>query len=37
MLNIYVFLVRTKEKNVISTNVFVVIAMLPIMAKHVDI
>ena len=37
MLNIYVFLVRTKENNVISTNVFVVNVMLPIMAKHVDI
>ena len=37
MLTIYVFLVRTKENNFISTNVFVVNVMLPIMAKHVDI
>ena len=37
MLNINVFLVGIRVNNVISTNTFVVDAMLPIMAKHVDI
>ena len=37
MLNTNVFLVGVKENNDISTNTFVVDAMLPIMAKHVGI
>ena len=37
MLNTNVFFVGIKESNVISTNPFVVDAMLPIMAKHTDI
>ena len=37
MFNTNVFLVGIKENNVISTNPFVVEAMQPIMAKHVDI
>ena len=37
MLNINVFLVGIRVNNVISTNTFVVDAMLPIMAKHADI
>ena len=36
MININVLLVGIKENN-ISTNPFVVDAMLPIMAKHADI
>ena len=37
MLNIHVSLVGIKENNVVSTNPFVVDAMLPIMAKHANI
>ena len=37
MLNTNVFLVVIKQNNVISTNPFVVDAVLPVMAKHVDI
>ena len=37
MLNTNVFLVGIKQNNVISTNSFVVDAILPVMAKHVDI
>ena len=37
MLNTNVFLVGIKQNNVISTNPFVVDAILPVMAKHVDI
>ena len=37
MLNTNVFLVGIKENNDISTNTFVVDAMLPIMAKHAGI
>ena len=37
MLNTNVFLVGIKQNNVISTNPFVVDAVLPVMAKHVDI
>ena len=37
MLNIDVSLVGIKENNVISTNPFVVDAMLPVMAKHANI
>ena len=37
MLNINVLLDGIKENNVISTNPFMVDAMLPIMAKHADI
>ena len=37
MLNINVFHVGIKENNVISTNPFVVDAMLPIIVKHADI
>ena len=37
MLNINVFLVGIKKNNVISTNPFVVDAMLPIMATHDNI
>ena len=37
MLNTNVFLVGIKQNNVISTNPFVVDAILSVMAKHVDI
>ena len=37
MLNINAFLVGIKENNVISTNPFVLQAMLPMMAEHADI
>ena len=37
MLNINAFHVGIKENNVISTNPFVVDAMLPVMAKHANI
>ena len=37
MLNINAFHVGIKENNVISTNPFVVDAMLPIIVKHADI
>ena len=37
MLNTNVFLVGIKQNNVISTNPFAVDAILPVMAKHVDI
>ena len=37
MLNTTKFLVEIKEKNVISTNPFLVGAILPIMAKHTNI
>ena len=36
MLSINVFLDGLKENNVISTNPFMVDAVLPIMAKHAD-
>ena len=37
MVNINVFIVGIRENKVISTNSFVVDAMLPTMVKHVDI
>ena len=37
MLSINVFFVGIKKNNVISTNLFVVDSMLPIMAKHDNI